>query len=131
MLNELIVTIRRLAKRPSFTLPTVATLAVGVGAATAIFSTVNATLLRPLPYPESEDIYTLSTTFVDGRWTRGSVASAYLTAINSLAPSVVQAAGVANSKTVIIADDGRNRQVLTQAVTGGFFDLVGLPMAMG
>ena len=57
MLKELMVTIRRLAKRPSFTLPTIATLAVGVGATTAIFSIVNATLLRPLPYPRSDDLW--------------------------------------------------------------------------
>ena len=68
---------------------------------------------------------------VDGRWTPGRVASAQLTAINSLAPSVMQAAGVTNSKTVIIADDGRNRQVLFHSVTEGFFDLVGLPLVLG
>ena len=131
MLKELTFTFRRLAQRPSFTLPAIATLAVGVGATTAIFSTVNATLLRPLPYPQAEDIYTLNTTLVDGRWTSGRVASAYITAISSLAPSVMQVAGVVNSPQVIIADDGRNRQVLSHYVTEGFFDLVGLPMALG
>src|SRR5215204_632152 len=51
--------IRSLAKRPGFTAIAIITLALGIGASTAIFSVVDGVLLRPLPYPDAEQIVQL------------------------------------------------------------------------
>ena len=54
MLNNLRYALRSLFKQPGFAAVVVVTLALGIGASTAIFSVVNAVLLRPLPFPHAE-----------------------------------------------------------------------------
>src|SRR5438309_1063504 len=59
-MSNLRLALRGLIKNPAFSAVAVITLALGIGANTAIFSIVNAVLLRPLPYPDADRIMVLN-----------------------------------------------------------------------
>ena len=78
MLQELNVAARALARRPGFTSAAVLTLALGIGATTAIFSVVYGVLLRPLPYEDPERLVQLWETNPARDWTEATIAPANL-----------------------------------------------------
>jgi predicted permease len=59
VLSDVRFALRRLLKSPGFTATILLTLAIGIGANTAVFSVVNSVLLKPLPYPHSEELAAL------------------------------------------------------------------------
>jgi len=64
--QDLRYALRQMLRAPGFTLAVILTLALGVGANTAIFSVVQATLLRPLPYPDAERIVAIKDERTEG-----------------------------------------------------------------
>src|SRR5262245_39276432 len=56
MNRHLRLAVRALAKTPGFTVTVILTLALGIGANSAVFSTINAVLLKPLPFPDGDEL---------------------------------------------------------------------------
>ena len=65
MLNEFRFALRILVKNPAFTLVAIVTLALGIGATTAVFTLVNALLISPLPYQKPQQLVLLFQHFKD------------------------------------------------------------------
>ncbi|HKW03557.1 MAG TPA: ABC transporter permease [Vicinamibacterales bacterium] len=122
---------RNLRRTPAFPLAAIATLALGIGATTAIFSTVNAVILRPLPYPHPEDLYSIRTTLTDGRVTSGLLSPVEILRLNDPALSIARAAGLGPNDVTLLRDDGAPLRTQVYAVSEGFFEIFGLPMTLG
>jgi putative ABC transport system permease protein len=131
LLQDLRFAWRNLRRTPAFPLAAIGTLALGIGATTAIFSTVNAVLLRPLPYPRPQDLYSLRTTLTDGRVTSGMLSPVEIVRLNDPHLSIERAAGLFPQDVTLLRDDGTPLNAQVYGVTEGFFELFGLPMTLG
>ena len=131
MLQDLRFALRTLAGQRSFALIAVGTLALGIGATAAIFTAVNAVLLRGLPFHQPSQLYSLRTEMTDGRATGGQVSLAELTRLNASPDIVRRAAGAFRYELSIVDGAGAPVKALGYGVTEGFFDVFGLPMALG
>src|SRR5688572_3437023 len=92
--QDLRFAVRSLRRAPGFAFAAISTLAIGIAATTAIFSTVNAALLEPLPYPNAGDLYSLRTELTDGRVTTGNLAPVEIVRLNDPGLSIARAAGL-------------------------------------
>jgi predicted permease len=131
LLQDVRVTLRGFRRSPGFPLTAIATLALGIGATTAIFTTLSAVLLKPLPYPNAQDLYNLRTALTDGRVTTGLLSGGEVFRLNDPKLSIERAAAFQSGDLTLIAADGTPSHVTAYGVTEGFFEVFGLPMTMG
>ena len=114
--------IRNLLKHPGFTIVAIATLALGIGANSAMFSAVNAVLLRPLPYPES-DLIVLFEGVNPGKGTTASNMSVPDFADwQQQSQGFEQMAGFVSGGALLVSNDETER-VRGTSVTADFFPL--------
>ncbi|HET6850837.1 MAG TPA: ABC transporter permease [Pyrinomonadaceae bacterium] len=128
LLKDVRVGVRSLLKRPGFTSIAILTLALGIGASTAIFSVVDGVLLRPLPYPNAEQIVQLREVSARG----GRMAFAEPNFVDVRARSHVFE-GVAQYSGSLTTVNGGSEPVraLTYSVSADFFNVVGVTPILG
>lgn len=131
ILQDVRVSLRSFRRSPGFVATAIATLALGIGATTAIFTALSAVLLQPLPYPNPQNLYSLRTALTDGRVTTGLLSGGEIYRLNDPALSIERAAGYTSGDLTLLAADGTPSHVQFYAVGDGFFELFGLPMTIG
>ena len=128
MLQDLRYALRQLRKSPGFTLVAVTTLALGIGASTAVFSVVDEVLLHPLPYPDSDRIVSVSETY-EGVSTDDTSPANYL----DLASQNQVFANMAASRSwqVSLSAGDRPERITGTMATPSFFPLFGVSPILG
>ena len=123
--------VRMLLKNRGFTAVAVLTLALGIGANTAVFSVVNGVLLRPLPFPEPDRlVWMQSASLGASNWSGGPLSPPDFKDIREQNKSFDHlAAFIENPST--LAGAGEPERVSAAAVSADFFDLLGATPVIG
>lgn len=123
--------VRMLAKNPGFTLVAILTLALGIGANTAMFSYIDAWFIKPLPYPQPAQLVIFETQDKKHGWTSGGVTSAadffdFQKQNTSFGQTVAWSGASLN-----LTGEGRPELVDAGRVTWNFFDTLGAKPILG
>lgn len=125
---------RMLRKAPGFTVVALVTLAVGIGVNTAVFTVVNALLLRPLPFPDPGGLATVTTVSTSARGTseNGAVDGKTFLAIHEHATTVdtaAQSGGLGGGINLVA--NGVAASVAQRRVSAGYFSVLGIRPFIG
>jgi putative ABC transport system permease protein len=131
LLQDLRYGARMLRKRPGFTLIAVITLALGIGANTAIFSVVNAVLLRPLPFPENDRVMQVFLNNPETAKGRGGYGNADFLALKERNQSFEKVAAFAPGNQFSLTGVGAPEKVIGAVVSADFFDVLGVKARRG
>lgn len=130
--RDLVFASRVLRKSPVFTLTAVLTIALGVGASTAIFSVTNAVLLRPLPYKDPGKLAIVSSDMRKRNVRDFPLSNADYIDLREGSKNVFQEmGGVFTFPSVLPREDGTPEQVQFAVVTTNFFRLMGAGIVRG
>jgi putative ABC transport system permease protein len=130
LLRDLRYGMRGLLKRPGFTAIVVLTLALGIGANTAIFSVVNAVLLRPLPFADSTRLVALGQTYPSDRAALTQFSFRNFADFRDQSKSFERLAAYYNTN-LTITGQGPAMRLRAAVVTADLFPLLGATPALG
>lgn len=131
VLQDIRFALRMLRKSPGFAIVAVLTLALGIGANTAIFSFIDAWVIQPLPYPRPERLIVLQSHNLKKGWTSDSVTStADFLDFQKATTSFSQIAAWA-SWDFNLTGNGPPALVEGARVSGNFFDTLGVRAMLG
>jgi putative ABC transport system permease protein len=124
--------LRSLRRAPVIAVTAVITLALGIGAATAIYTVVDAVLLKPLPFPHPEQLYVIGEDNAERDWHLQVAAPAnYLDWKEQLSAFASMGGFADGHSSVTFTGDGEPRMVSMVQVTGTFFTTLGVRPALG
>lgn len=118
---------RTLRRSPAFTIAAVVSLALGIGANTAVFSLVNAVMLRPLPYPRPEHLIRVVRPGSQG----GNVSNIEYEIVKQNGGPFEAVAGQRGASDVRVRNGRRDEWVRAASVTPDYFKTLGAPLMMG